>query len=136
MSRSEALAFRDIAVSPPGRRMLSPYKPKPPNWIPRDGLLARAVRLFRSEGHSKSHIARELRLNRRTVSRLCASETDVELPSFTGPACAAEDIENYLIPIEDSSAEKEAHEAPKQPQAFIVQGFRKRFWGRRRWWRP
>jgi hypothetical protein len=106
---------------------------KPPNWIPRDGLLARAVRLFRKEGHSQSNIARELRLNRRTVSRLCAGEIDVELRSFTAPACAAEDIENYLIPIEDSSAEKEA---PEQPQAFIAQGLRNRFLGRRRWGRP
>jgi hypothetical protein len=106
---------------------------KPPNWIPRDGLLARAVRLFRTEGHSQSNIARELRLNRRTVSRLCAGEIDVELRSFTAPACAAEDIENYL---KDSSAEKEAHEAPEQPQAFIGQGFRNRFLGRRRWVRP
>jgi hypothetical protein len=103
---------------------------KPPNWIPRDGLLARAVRLFRTEGHSQSNIARELRLNRRTVSRLCAGEIDVELRSFTAPACAAEDIENYLIPIEDSSAEKEA---PEQPQAFIVKGFGNRFLGRKRW---
>jgi hypothetical protein len=106
---------------------------KPPNWIPRDGLLARAVRLFRKEGHSQSNIARELRLNRRTVSRLCAGEIDVELRSFTAPACAAEDIENHLIPIEDSSAEKEA---PEQPQAFIAQGFRNRVLGRRRWGRP
>jgi DNA-binding transcriptional regulator LsrR (DeoR family) len=43
---------------------------KPPNFIPRDGLLARCVRMLVSEGFSQSRIARELRLNKRTVSRL------------------------------------------------------------------
>jgi hypothetical protein len=102
---------------------------KPPNWIPRNGLLARAVRLFRKEGHSQSEIARELRLNRRTVSRLCAGETDVETPSAAGSACAAKEIDDYLLPVEDSSAEPNA---PGQTQALIVQGFVPGFFGRRR----
>jgi len=57
---------------------------KPANWIPRDGLLARAVRRFREEGHSLSRIARELRLNRRTVSRLYTNENP-ELPQKGSP---------------------------------------------------
>ena len=61
---------------------------KPANWIPRDGLLARAVRLFRKEGHSQSRIGRELRLNRRTVSRLCAGEINGESFSEARAACA------------------------------------------------
>jgi hypothetical protein len=44
--------------------------PKPANFIPRDGLLARCVRMLAAEGHSQARIARELRLNRRTVTRL------------------------------------------------------------------
>lgn len=106
---------------------------RPPNWIPRDGLLARAVRLFRGEGHCQSHIARELRLNRRTVSRLCASETDVESPFALEPACAAcatVEIDNYLNP---SNTDEETHKAAEQPQGLIVQGFSNRFFGRRRW---
>jgi DNA invertase Pin-like site-specific DNA recombinase len=46
---------------------------KPGNWIPPDSLLARAVRQFRAEGFSKTRLARELKINRRTVARLCAT---------------------------------------------------------------
>jgi hypothetical protein len=67
---------------------------KPANWIPRDGLLARAVRLFRKEGHSQSRIGRELRLNRRTVSRLCAGETNGELFAELKAARAGKTVEN------------------------------------------
>jgi len=44
--------------------------PKPANFIPRAGLLARCVRMLAAEGHSQARIARELRLNRRTVTHL------------------------------------------------------------------
>jgi hypothetical protein len=90
--------------------MTSPRKP--PNWIPRDGLLARAVRLFRGEGHSQSYIGRELRLNRRTVSRLCAGMTNMESLSNAEPACAAQEIENHL---QIAEAEASAPKAPEQP---------------------
>jgi hypothetical protein len=46
------------------------HSPKPANFIPRDGLLARCVRMLAAEGHSQARIARELRLNKRTVTRL------------------------------------------------------------------
>ena len=65
---------------------------KPANWIPRDGLLARAVRGFRHEGHSLSRIARELRMNRRTVSRLCTNEMSGKLRSEKESACTGKEI--------------------------------------------
>jgi hypothetical protein len=49
---------------------LTQHTPKPANFIPRDGLLARCVKMLRAEGYSQARIARELRLNKRTVSRL------------------------------------------------------------------
>ena len=48
--------------------------PKPANFIPRDGLLARCVRMLATEGYSQTRIARELRLNRRTVASLLQPE--------------------------------------------------------------
>lgn len=48
----------------------SENSPKPANFIPRDGFLARCVRMLAAEGHSQARIARELRLNKRTVTRL------------------------------------------------------------------
>jgi hypothetical protein len=65
---------------------------KPANWIPRDELLARAVRPFRQEGHSLSRIARELRVNRRTVSRLCTNEMSGKLRSEKGSATGRSDF--------------------------------------------
>ena len=47
---------------------------KPVNFIPRDGLLARCVRMLRAEGYSQARIARELRLNKRTVACLLQPE--------------------------------------------------------------
>jgi hypothetical protein len=101
---------------------------KPANWIPRDGLLARAVRLFRSEGHSQSFIARELRLNRRTVSRLCAGETDVESFSVPEPACAAGDVEDCLLP---PGIKTESNASLVHPEALIFHGFRRTLLSRR-----
>jgi hypothetical protein len=46
------------------------HRPKPANFIPRDGVLARCVRMLAAEGNSQARIARELRLNKRTVTRL------------------------------------------------------------------
>jgi hypothetical protein len=61
------LADADHAAEPTES---SEKSPKPANFIPRDGLLARCVRMLAAEGHSQARIARELRLNRRTVTRL------------------------------------------------------------------
>jgi DNA-binding NarL/FixJ family response regulator len=52
---------------------------KPANFIPRGGLLARCVKVLVAEGHSQAQIARELRLNRRTVARLFREKCDRSL---------------------------------------------------------
>jgi hypothetical protein len=61
---------------------------KPANWIPRDGLLAQAVQHSFEQGHSQSEIAREFRLNRRTVSRILGAERNAKTGEQKSSACA------------------------------------------------
>lgn len=76
---SYGLDFSDLSsyasMELPAGHATEPTEPgedslKPANFIPRDGLLARCVRMLAAESHSQARIARELRLNRRTVARL------------------------------------------------------------------
>ena len=60
---------------------------KQANWIPRDGLLAQAVQHFFERGHSQSEIAREFRLNRRTVSRLLGADKNGKNTKQESLAC-------------------------------------------------